>query len=85
MEQISTTKLGKTLFLFDEGEQAEPDLPPLQTKIINYINKTQLETEKDDDPERCDEDPDPDLIDFLIEERDIKFNNKKRKYEWISK
>ena len=43
MEQISTTKLGKTLFLFDEGEQAEPDLPPLQTKIINHINKTELD------------------------------------------
>jgi len=82
MEQINTTKLGKTLFLFDEGEQAEPDLPPLQTKIINYINKTQLETEKEYYEYSTE---DPDLTDFLIEEGYVNFNKKKRKYEWISK
>tara|TARA_R100001594_G_scaffold133007_1_gene173484 strand:+ start:49 stop:294 length:246 start_codon:yes stop_codon:yes gene_type:complete len=81
MEQINTTKLGKTLFLFDEGEKAEPDISPLQTKIINHINKTQI-WKKDDFDE---DDADPDLIDFLIEEGDIKFNKRKRKYEWISK
>ena len=51
----------------------------IQTKIINYINnppqKEYYEYSTDD----------PDLTDFLIEEGDIKFNKKKRKYEWISK